>query len=117
MVDLGFLLITFFVFTTSMAESKAMNLMETREGAYMPVKESCAMTIILSKNHEIFYYYGSPDNCPPNQTGILDINYGGWEDNYEQYREILESRLIINDIDYINNPIPVLIINDNFEVK
>lgn len=61
MVDLGFLLITFFVFTTSMAEPKAMDLLEAADGNPRPVKESYAMTIILGKNHQIYYYYGKLD--------------------------------------------------------
>jgi hypothetical protein len=61
--------------------------------------------------------YYSPDNCPPYQTGIISVNYGGWEDNYINYRNIIEYQMIMDDIDYINDPIPVLIINDNFEVK
>ena len=61
MVDLGFLLITFFVFTTSMAEPKAMNLIDAHDGEPKPVKESHAMTIILGKNHHIYYYYGKLD--------------------------------------------------------
>jgi biopolymer transport protein ExbD len=62
MVDLGFLLITFFVFTTSMSEAKAMELIESREGTAKPVKESASMTIILAENHKIFFYYGSLKN-------------------------------------------------------
>ena len=58
MVDLGFLLITFFVFTTSLSEPKAMDLMETHDGEPKPVKQSGVMTMLLSKNHQIYYYYG-----------------------------------------------------------
>ena len=58
MVDLGFLLITFFVFTTSMTQPKAMNLIETKDGKPVIVKESGTLTIILGTNHKIFYYYG-----------------------------------------------------------
>jgi biopolymer transport protein ExbD len=62
MVDLGFLLITFFVFTTSMAEPKAMDLMEVKGDNPKDVKASFTMTIILSKNHEIYYYQGQLDS-------------------------------------------------------
>jgi biopolymer transport protein ExbD len=61
MVDLGFLLITFFVLTTSMTQPVAMNLMEPKEDTPQPVKKSGAMTIILGADHKIFYYYGLLD--------------------------------------------------------
>jgi len=62
MVDLGFLLITFFIFTTTMAQPTAMKL-------YMPkdvdkpeeqnkVKESGAFTILLGKEDQVYYYEG-----------------------------------------------------------
>ncbi len=61
MVDLGFLLITFFVFTTSMTEPKAMDIIEPNKGDERPVKESGAMTIILGEEHKVYYYYGQLD--------------------------------------------------------
>jgi biopolymer transport protein ExbD len=48
MVDLGFLLITFFVFTTSMMEPTAMKLvMPTERGEPMPVKCSNSFSILV----------------------------------------------------------------------
>lgn len=58
MVDLGFLLVTFFVFTTSMSEPKIMNLMESNNESFKPVKESATLTFILGDQGSIFYYYG-----------------------------------------------------------
>src|SRR4051812_45046260 len=58
MVDLGFLLITFFVFTTSMTQPKAMNLLEPIDKEPQPVPQSGAMTIILAENNQIFFYNG-----------------------------------------------------------
>jgi biopolymer transport protein ExbD len=52
MVDLGFLLITFFVFTTTMSQSTAMNMNEPKE------KNSGAMTILLGKGNQVYYYFG-----------------------------------------------------------
>ncbi len=58
MVDLGFLLITFFVFTTSMQEPKVMNLLEPNNEGFKPVKESATLTFILDAAKGIFYYEG-----------------------------------------------------------
>ncbi|MGC4102284.1 ExbD/TolR family protein [Ferruginibacter sp.] len=65
MVDLGFLLITFFVFTTTMAKPRVMGLVSPNDNdptVQSNVCESCAITIILDKNNRIFYYEGIPDN-------------------------------------------------------
>ena len=67
MVDLGFLLITFFIFTTTMSSPKTLNLnmpKDTKnEEELNKAKESGALTIMLGKNNSVFYYEGqlAPD--------------------------------------------------------
>lgn len=77
MVDLGFLLITFFMFTTTLAKPKTMeinmpykdkNLTEEEKNK---LKASAAMTILLSKDHRIYYYEGIGDN--PEQAPDLKV--------------------------------------------
>lgn len=60
MVDLGFLLLTFFVFTTTMSQATAMNMNEPKEDKdqILKVKNSGAMTILLGKGNQVYYYYG-----------------------------------------------------------
>ncbi|MBX7206429.1 MAG: biopolymer transporter ExbD [Bacteroidia bacterium] len=64
MVDLAFLLLTFFLFTTTLSKPKAMPLImpDVNEvpdpSKQTPVDDEDAMTIILSKNNRVFYYFG-----------------------------------------------------------
>ncbi len=73
MVDLGFLLITFFMYTTTMSKPKTMEINmpykdeKLEEKDQSKVKASTAMTILLSKDHRIYYYEGLGDDAskPP----------------------------------------------------
>ena len=81
MVDLGFLLITFFIFTTTMSTPAAMQL-------YMPkdtdkpeeqnkAKASGALTILLGKGDQVYYYEGELKPDASNfQTSSYDPNKG-----------------------------------------
>jgi biopolymer transport protein ExbD len=68
MVDLGFLLLTFFVFTTAMTKPAAMNLITPNDKDSTkptPICETCVLTVMLDDNDKIFYYEGMPENNPP----------------------------------------------------
>ena len=65
MVDLGFLLLTFFVFTTSMTKPMAMKLVTPNDkdsSSESLICESCVLTVMLDKDDKIFYYEGMPGN-------------------------------------------------------
>jgi biopolymer transport protein ExbD len=64
MVDLGFLLITFFILTVNWTKAKEMNfIMPKDEGEPIKLAESTALTIIPLENDKIFYYHGEPDEA------------------------------------------------------
>lgn len=83
MVDLGFLLITFFMYTTTLARPKTMAInmpykdSTQQEKDKSKVKESAALTILLSKNHRIYTYegIGSDPEHPP-QLNPVSIKNG-----------------------------------------
>ncbi|HRP33294.1 MAG TPA: biopolymer transporter ExbD [Agriterribacter sp.] len=62
MVDLGFLLITFFIFSTTMAQPTAMQLIMPKDTEKLEeqtkVKASGALTIMLGKSDGVYYYEG-----------------------------------------------------------
>lgn len=59
MVDLGFLLITFFVITTNLQEQKVSKLNLPSNGDSTAIAASSAITLQLLGNNEIRYYFGN----------------------------------------------------------
>lgn len=76
MVDLGFLLITFFIFTTTVQQPTSMNLnmpKDTKDPDQdMKVKESGSLSLLLGKGNVIYYYEGS-DPAKMQTTTYKDV--------------------------------------------
>ncbi len=67
MVDLGFLLITFFMLATTLIKPQTMEIAlpskdKVSEENQTKIKASRAITIILGKNDKVFYYEGMTEN-------------------------------------------------------
>jgi biopolymer transport protein ExbD len=79
MVDLGFLLITFFIFTTTMSTPSTMDLFmpkdTNKDEDQNKAKESGALTIMLGKNNIVYYYEGQllPDASNFKTSNFKDI--------------------------------------------
>ena len=85
MVDLGFLLITFFIFTATMSSPAAMQLFMPKDTdkkeELNKAKESGALTVMLGKGNQVYYYEGqlAPDGSNfktssfDPQTGIRSV--------------------------------------------
>ena len=80
MVDLAFLLLTFFMLTTTFARPYTMELqMPVRSSDKTPVALSKAMTIILGKNHEVHYFFGlnDPNDKTVAAPKLTTVGFGG----------------------------------------
>lgn len=58
MVDLAFLLITFFMLTTSLTKPKAMDVVMPADGHPGPVSDKSTMTICLGANNKAVFFLG-----------------------------------------------------------
>ena len=78
MVDLGFLLITFFIFTTTMSQPTALKLFlpddKVKPEEQNKAKESGALTIIMGDDNHIYYYEGQ---LKPDGSNFLSASFNG----------------------------------------
>lgn len=76
MVDLGFLLITFFIFTTTMSQPTAMKLFlpkdTEKKEEQNKIKESGSLSILLGDKNKIWYYEGI---LAPDASNVKESNY------------------------------------------
>ena len=78
MVDLGFLLISFFIFTTEVSKPAVTNLYMPKDGDSTKIPESKSLTILLGKTDHVFYYHGDMEQAIKNkqvfQTSYNEVN-------------------------------------------
>lgn len=79
MVDLGFLLITFFIFTTTMGNPFETDLYMPKEGPPTNVGETASLTVLLAGGDSVYYYEGKWEEAvKANQVHLTnyDVNNG-----------------------------------------
>ncbi|MVN89855.1 ExbD/TolR family protein [Mucilaginibacter aquatilis] len=71
MVDLAFLLVTFFMLTTTLSKPKAMDLAMPVDAENQAVAQSRTVTLCLGADNKVLLYRGLPGN-----TNVEVIDYG-----------------------------------------
>ncbi|MFM9984757.1 MAG: ExbD/TolR family protein [Flavobacteriales bacterium] len=93
MVDLAFLLVTFFVLTTSMMKSRAMEIIYPSEEG-VPLKANNVVSILLDEGkNRIFWYYGE---FKGNETEIhrTDLSSRGLRKIILEYNRSVNERIL-----------------------
>jgi Biopolymer transport protein len=107
MVDLAFLLITFFMLTTTLIKPQTMELAMPPKNDKVEdppeVAASRAVTVILGKNHKIFYYIGAPANGVDPKVETSDLGTEGLrklllQKNYSQVIKIREIKAKLSEM-------------------
>jgi biopolymer transport protein ExbD len=74
MVDLAFLLITFFMLTTSLSKPKAMEIALPDTETIIPdppkIDDDAVVTVLLAPKNVVLYYFGSPEIAAANPDAI-----------------------------------------------
>lgn len=74
LVDLGFLLISFFIFTTEISRPAITNLYVPKDDDPTPIPESKSLTILLANKNNIFYYNGDMTKAIKNKQ-VFQTSY------------------------------------------
>ncbi len=81
MVDMNMLLITFFMFCTTLATPQVMDIVMPTKAQNEPnpteAIASKTVTLLLSENDQIFYYWGMPQYENPNSLQKTDLSDKG----------------------------------------
>ncbi len=113
MVDLGFLLLTFFIFTTTMSQPTAMRLAlpddKVKQEDQNKIKQSGALTLLLGKDNNVFYYEGE---LLPDASNFKSSNFKDIRDVIIQKKQQADTNLVVvikpNDESNYKNFIDIL---------
>ena len=115
MVDLGFLLITFFMLTTSMLKPQTMEIGvpskdKVEEEDQNKVKASQAISILLGKENKLYYFFGTQENGI--EPAVIETDYSSegirkvlMTKNYDVMKQVEQLKIDkaakkVNEADY-----------------
>lgn len=105
MVDLGFLLISFFVITTELSRPKAMNLYMPYDGPPTPAAESKTITFLTGADNKLFYYNGEEKDAGI-KNPIIQVS---WNENSGVGKIIGDKQLQLDNVKGGRNEMVVII--------
>jgi len=115
MVDLAFLLLTFFILTTTFSRPKTMDITmpvkEKKEEERTKIKASLAMSILLTENDKIIWYMGIDSAGAPPETNIADFSISGARSIHKVLLE--RNKLVYDQVRMVEDSVKKGLIPDN----
>lgn len=119
MVDLAFLLLTFFILTTTFSKPKTMDItmpvkdkVEDEDRTKVPASQT--LSILLTEGDRIIWYMGIDDPSMPPQTNIADFS----QDGARSIRKVLleKNKLVYDQVKLVEDSVKRGLIEDNPDV-
>jgi biopolymer transport protein ExbD len=118
MVDLAFLLLTFFIFTTTFRKPKTMDItmpvkdkIEDKDRTKVPASQT--MSIILTENDRIIWYMGQDSAAIPPETNVADFSVSGPRSIHKVLLE--RNKLVYDQVRMVEDSVKRKLIPDNEE--
>lgn len=89
MVDLAFLLITFFMLTTSLSKPIAMDIAkpdQEENDVRLELRASETMTVLLGKNHKVAWYMGEAEKAQPVVESFSEVRKSIMKNKADLYK-------------------------------
>lgn len=121
MVDLAFLLLTFFMLTTTFSKPKTMDITmpvkdKIPENERTKVKESQTISLLLTENNRIIWYQGVDDPAIPPETHVADFSLNSPNSIHKVLLD--KNKLVYNQVQAVRDSVTKgLIKNDRDEIK
>jgi biopolymer transport protein ExbD len=98
LVDITFLLLTFFMFTTTMATPQVMEMkIPPERDVEVEVKESQLLSILVDDEGDVFYYKAQE---PAEPIDMKDVRKLAIRENLDQLNELIIVLKVSEDVDY-----------------
>ena len=91
MVDMNMLLITFFMFCTTLSIPQVMDIAMPADGGNQPIPESKSVTVILGEENKVYYYAGMADY--DDYTSLKETDYLGLRSLFLERNEVVASKI------------------------
>jgi len=118
MVDLAFLLLTFFMLTTTFSKPKTMDItMPVKEKDIITkVKESQTISLLLTDKNRIIWYQGVDDPTVPPETHVADFSMTSTNSIHKLLLD--KNKLVFGEVQAVKDSVAKgLIKNDKDEIK